>query len=532
MIPELILVGCTPATDNDSDNPEAATAAPAEARRSRVSALIMALAALPEGGDAGVRMATVNALREEAGGFLSMLTTAAHAKELSSTDEARRAALRAQQLALAVHQAGKVLAMDLSREAGRFLNRRPAIEALSFALATGWEVLCTFTRTYTPLPKNFWLDCHRLFAYIDAQGWAGRTAGRREDSLGTLYRRIMLLGMTGANRLEHAKIELLIGVVRDEAHRIALARVDQPLDEGGAFVFRPDADQPPRFVDALPATDRPVVWWRADLERITQELPKRISALQAAEVASAYELQLLGLLLREWASPPRRRHFRKYQREQIEVEVISQFGACWRALHDSAELPPVEDWGVAIEDDEDAAAHGEVPPPALLQVRNMSSSGLLLEGESPTQPLRTGGLILFRRPGRAWMLGLIRWVSFSGESLASQCGVEILGRVPQAALVMPVISHPGGARYMRALSLKRGRTLVLPGRFYQPFREFLVADGRRLVGARATALVMQAAQYQVFNVKLGAEVAATAELAAEAGQGAQDAARQGLRATG
>ena len=29
MIPELILVGCTPATDNDSDNPEAATAAPA-----------------------------------------------------------------------------------------------------------------------------------------------------------------------------------------------------------------------------------------------------------------------------------------------------------------------------------------------------------------------------------------------------------------------------------------------------------------------------------------------------------------------
>ncbi|WP_039755610.1 hypothetical protein, partial [Chromobacterium haemolyticum] len=61
-------------------------------------------------------------------------------------------------------------------------------------------------------------------------------------------------------------------------------------------------------------------------------------------------------------------------------------------------------------------ADGELEP-CRLQISNLSASGLLLQGESLQQPLRAGEVVMLRRRGFGWQLGLVRWVSFGGEDM-------------------------------------------------------------------------------------------------------------------
>lgn len=499
---ELTLSAFAPFTDPDH---AALKALPSNSPSGRARDLLSALTR-PDftQGSAAERMVRLQQLDENVRKLLTPLLAEAHASELSSAPGARRAAQLAQHLVLGVHNGFKQVALELSREAGRFFNRRPALEAVDAALASAWELVAICARTYTPLPAGFWIDCHRIFSYIDEQGWMSKSAGK-DASLGDLYGRIMLLGMTGSNRMELPKIELLIAFISERAPELEFKKLKGALGEQGAFLFRVDLDQPGRFFDELARAEAQAAWWVVDVSPITREMPKRIAALQAKEGSSPHELQLLTGLLREWANPPKRRHARTAQADAEEVELVSLLPGCWLTLHAESGKAPITTWGVALEQGEDADDALGAPPPARLRVCNMSESGMMLEGESANQPLRSGGLILVRRKAHSWQLGIVRWVSFRSESLETQCGVELIGRKPDPVLVMPVMSHPTG-RYQRALSLMNGRRLVMGGRFYQPMREFHIADGEKRLTAKASTLALQVASYQMFDVKLGDEV--------------------------
>lgn len=415
-----------------------------------------------------------------------------------STAAARRAAQLSQHLAWRLHVAYKRAAVDLSREAGRFFNRRPALRAVAAALLSAWQMLCLYVRTYTPVPPGFWHDCHRMFAYVLRQGWTGRRVARGEVRLGVLYRRILLLGMSAANRLELPRIELLISFIVREADKVELVQFDEALEGHGAFVFRADRDDPALFVEQAQMDELDGGWWMLDLAHITRAMRERSARNRADETVTLHEVQLLTRLQREWVSPPRRRHAR--QREaRMDVELLSGLPVCWDVLRQTNGKPSPSAWGVPLE-----AGEGEPQDiaPVRMSVSNSSASGMQLEGDLPPLPLHAGDVVLVREDGGDWRLGLVRWVSFPGDVLIIRLGVEMIGQAPEAVMVMPLISHPF-ARYRMGLRLREGRVLLLPGRHYQPQREFHIADGYGLYSVRSRRLLSQAAYHQVFFIRQG-----------------------------
>jgi len=455
--------------------------------------------------DARTRLQLLQQHEQVLRAVLPPLLDAARASTAASVLAARRAAVLAQQLLLCLHTGYKRVAVDLGRDAGRFLKRAPVREALAGALLSAWRLQCAHARSYSALPDGFWRDCHQLFACIVEQGWERHRSKSGSDSggarLGELYRRILLLGMNAANRLDPQWIEILIALVEREAPGLRLQRIRGVPDIPGAFVFRDDADLPPQFVDELPVGGGEARWWLVDLAPVSRALAARMAALQNGEFASPQELQLLLRLQREWLNPPRRRHPRRRQLRMMQVEVLVGLGNCWQALQaEAGEATPLS-WGLPLEMD----GAGEPDEPTLLQVSNESSSGVQLEGEAPRRPLRAGELMMLREAGGGWRPALVRWVGFSGEGLQVRCGVEFVGAQAEAVMVMPVISHPNG-RYQMALRLRRGRVLLMPGRHFQPQREFLLADGERLMSVRALRLLAQAVHYQVFMIKQGDEL--------------------------
>ena len=114
---------------------------------------------------------------------------------------------------------------------------------------------------------------------------------------------------------------------------------------------------------------------------------------------------------------------------------------------------------------------------------------------------------MLRRRGFGWQLGLVRWVSFGGEDMQTECGIEFIGKRPQAVEVAAVTSHASGG-FEPALRMQVERhfrlsgILVLPGRLYQAMRPFLLrgADGESRV--RAVRLLQQTAHYQFVEIKI------------------------------
>lgn len=338
-----------------------------------VSDLLRALTQLAGGGRGDDRLAALGRLQDELRQVLPTVLAAAHAEALSTDVAARRAARIAQELALGVHEAWKRAAVDCCREAGRFFNRGPAVDALGGALASAWDVLCAGARCYAPVPAGFWRDCHRIFGHLLAQGWTARVPARESATLAHLYRRLLLLGIGRPNRFEPAQVERLIAVADEEAPRLGLVQLDRPPGERGAFVFKLETDQPPHFVDRLP-DGASGIWWQADLQAVADALAARIAGLQRAGSAPPQALQLLGLLQREWADPPRRRHARRPAGEGGRIELVTLLPACWRTVQADSGRPPLAEWGVRAEVDEGEEDEGEPAPPATLAVRNMSRS--------------------------------------------------------------------------------------------------------------------------------------------------------------
>ena len=395
----------------------------------------------------------------------------------------RQAAQQAQGLLKALHQGFVRLAALRHHETGLFTSSRPRFEALGMALACGWQLASLYARTLTPLPPGFWLACHLTFTEIQELGWARRSL--KDDSTpGALYRQIMLLGISASNRLEPQKMALLLKVVEDEARFLDLVQLDLPLSEQGAFIYQADADIAPHFAREHTGQG---IYQTIETQVVLGRLSSRLQRLLAQKEDRHHEIQLIGRLLQEWAAPPRRRHFRLERHHGEQIQLISQWQRCWQI---AAGTP-----------DE------TMPEPARLSICNISASGLLLQGESLEQPLQAGEVVMLRRGERNWQLGLVRWVSLRGDGFSTECGIELIGRKPEAVHIAPITSL-GNDTLTTAISLaadaRRGHSgiLILSGRQYHAMRMFTVHNSRGLCRVRATRLVMQTAYYQFIEIKL------------------------------
>lgn len=433
------------------------------------------------------RLALLQTLQAPVTALAVRLESGAARQELSCTPEARAGLHSARQLLRQWHEQCKLLAQAFSaQEASRFASSRPRQEALQLALASGYDLLALHARSYAPLYKGFWRDCHHLYAHALSQGWEGRQAGSGTAAPGLSYRRLMLLGLTASNRLEPAKIALLLQWLEQHAGLLRVEQLDQPLGDEGALAFRADVDRPARFCAELDL-DGDGVWWRLDAGRLLQRMDELGRQRQRQGLDDSHEAWLLARLRQEWSAPRRRRHVRLRRLSVETVELVSLLPRCWRLAAG-------------------APADGELEP-CRLQISNLSASGLLLQGESLQQPLRAGEVVMLRRRGFGWQLGLVRWVSFGGEDMQTECGIEFIGKRPQAVEVAAVTSHASGG-FEPALRMQAERhfrlsgILVLPGRLYQAMRPFLLrgADGESRV--RAVRLLQQTAHYQFVEIKI------------------------------
>ena len=454
--------------------------------------------------------------------LLPVLETEARPGELTSYSRARRAALLAQHLSILIHNGFKRVLLDRSQEHGLFALDRHKLEALNLAMLSARQLALLHARTYTALPTGFWRDCHQIFLYVVTQGWEAKALNDKEDSLGSLYRQLLLLGLTACNRMEPALIDYSLLLIRKYAKCLHLVHTDRLPERLGAFLYQPEIDAPPRFHSELPGLPAQPIWWIVDTQVLQQEMLEKLLSLQRLaqnhqeDNILAEEIGRVLRLMQAWQSAPQRRHTR--HESQQEVELVTLLPTCWFIANQASwDFPPPDNHNaaptVANPDDLAVLDTGDIASPAARPARplpaapshvtmlNLSASGMLLRGESPQHPLRTGELAMLRLPGKLWHLAVIRWVNLRGEGMEAECGLEQLGPLPDAVMLMPVITHPND-HFQMALHLpalpRSGRPamLVIPGRQYQKLREFrmLTAQGEQLI--RTTTLDAQTAYYQ------------------------------------
>ncbi|WP_158300900.1 hypothetical protein [Chromobacterium sp. ATCC 53434] len=365
-----------------------------------------------------------------------------------------------------------------ARRDGRWL-------ASALALASGWRLAGLCALRYAPLPAGFWQGCHRVFADARAQRWYTRLPAEGLASAGVSYRKLLLLGISGGNRLQTARLQLLLAWLEGHGGRLALQALPSGRREA-CWRVELNADLPARFAEPETAAG---AGWLLDAEPVLRAL--RAAMEGGAQTATAAEWQLLARLEGEWSQPPQRRHLRLNQRNGQRVQLLAGFERCWQMAHDGAPSPQT--------------------PPAELLVLNLSAAGIRLGGELAGLALQAGEPVMLKRRGFGWQLGLVRWISLPDDPLPGECGVEFVGKRPLAVEAAAVTSlddgtmAPGLLLQAERRFLRRG-VLLLPGRAYQPLRPFRLraADGEWLV--RAQRLLQQTGACQLMEVSLDERV--------------------------
>ncbi|GEM_PF-2749859 len=458
------------------------------------------------GGPVPERLARLRTQQDDAAALLPALLKRMHAGGPVHSEKARWAARLAQQLLLVLHRNVLHAVADIDEvRTGLFVSQRPAQDLLCLALDSAWRLAGASAHAYGLLPRGFWAGCHQLYAYAQAQGWQDRGGGAGQPSMSVLYRRLLLTGMTGVNRYEPRQIAVLLDLIADEAEHLELRPLRGMAPEGGGFLLRPERDSPPVYVETWPFDTPGLV--QLDTDGIARALDRRIAQLQAASVASPRQVQLIARIRQEWVQPPQRRHRRRQRLGGEQVELVATMAHCWPLLDSDRPDPPPVGWErryalpAPTQRTQDAAPDA----PASFTVSNVSHSGLLLTGETSGHALVAGELIAYRHRSKAWRLGLVRWMRCRVDSLETQCGIEFIGGGVQTVMVTPVTSR-GESAFHHALRLPARRVLVVEGRYFHPFREFLVADAGSLVAVRAKRLLLQSAQYQAIEYQIAGAV--------------------------
>jgi len=263
--------------------------------------------------------------------LLPVLEAEARPGELTSYGKARTAALLAQHLSILIHNGFKRVLLDRSHEHGLFALDRHKIEALNLTMLSARQLAMLYARSYTVPPPGFWRDCHQIFLYATSHGWESRAFSDKEDNIGSLYRQLLLLGMTSCNRMEPALIDYTLLLIRKYAKTLHLVQVDRLPERQGAFAYHCDHDSPPRFYSELPAQGQ--LFWLVDTQQLQHELLEKMLSLQrllqnrSDDTVLAEELQRVLSLIQAWQSAPQR-HYPRHDSYQ-QVSLVTLLPTCW-----------------------------------------------------------------------------------------------------------------------------------------------------------------------------------------------------------
>ncbi|WP_146056866.1 hypothetical protein [Chromobacterium alticapitis] len=379
-----------------------------------------------------------------------------------------------------LHRESKALAFaSAGPTAEAALGRKLRQQAIELALASAWRLARLLLADYAAWPPGFWRDCHQLYAEARQLG-VERGFGNGLESPDASYRKLLLLGISHGHRLERARLLVLVAWLQKHGEHLRLRE-----EAASGWRVIPAEDAPGRF-----NPDGGHVGLGMDCGLVLQRARRALEA--NAEQATALEWQLLSLLEREWSGPPQRRHARAKQRNGQRVQWLRGFDACWRLAREGG-MASVEETGCLL-------------------VANLSASGMRLQGDLAGSGAMAGDVLMLKRRGFGWQLALLRWLALPDGEQPGECGVEFVGKRPQAVEAAALTSH-GDAALEPALLLYAERrffskgVLLMPGRLYQAMRPFRVrgADGEWLV--RAEKLLQQTGSCQLISVRLEEKLA-------------------------
>ena len=423
--------------------------------------------------------------RSQADNLLPPLLEQARRLDAAQPQQALFAMVLAQALASSrLHQAKQLLQQQAGRS-GFFSSNKGKIDACADCLACAIEVVRCYALSYSSLPSGFWLDCHRLYRYLQAGGWDGKTATGNNDTLGALYRQLLLLGVAASNRLDPARIECLVRLVQEGGKHAQLLPLASAVD-GNGFIVNLERDAAPRHSSIRGKAGPEHAQLLLGVHRVLQFWEEKSQSTAQLDAAAQLEQQLILKLRQELVYPPQRRYLRLHSKHEELVQLHATLDHCWLALQ--------------------TATDEDLPPVATMQVCNMSASGYLLRGRLPLVPLRSGELVLIRRPGRDPFLGVVRWINRYSPCGDSECGIEIVGKNPEAIQVKPVVTYTteqaqNAIRLSANARLNPQDVLVMYGKPYQALRQFEVHLPQGVLPVKATRLQLQTAYYQLINVR-------------------------------
>ena len=399
-------------------------------------------------------------------------------------DHALLAAVLAQGLALGrFHICLHVFQAEVQQQ-GFFTSNKPKIEACHYSLLAAFDLMTSHALGYSPVPADVWRECHQLYRYVLAQGWDNKSVGGKEDTLGTLYRRLLLLGMAASNRMDLARIVCLINIVVEGAAHVQLLPLAAGADASG-FSIDLYSDMPPRFGQHRRTYLHQDQHFLLGTHRALQHWEEKSQKVAIQDATTQLERQLVLRLRQEWVLPPQRRQLRLRSKNQETVHLHVGLDACWQMLNDPA-------------------GYDKAPLP--MSVCNLSAAGYLLSGKLGSVAIRSGELVMVQRDQRAWLLGVVRWINRLSPRGDTEFGIEIIGKTPLAIMVTPVVTHPGeqpqqAIRLPATSRLNQQDVLVMPGKLYQALRQFEVihAGGSNLV--KAHRLLHQTGYFQFIEVR-------------------------------
>lgn len=383
------------------------------------------------------------------------------------------------------------LAIDLAERR----NGRAASEEI-YALAgySAWLTALYYNLICISPGSMWWSGCYRIFSVIREQGWNELKSPFKGITMETLFKRILLLNISTANRHPLAKRRFILHLVNALANDLYLVRLGEQESLANEFSFDLDKNRPPHFMgeDILEDDEHGNVWIvKTDLlKKAALALVKQAQG----DKDSAFDVNLATQLISDWTHPPQRKSPRFVTDKKNDLVSTFLFSAVDRDGREDLLEPlfagqPVTESGYAIE----------------MKAINVSASGIQLESRGVSHDtIRVGDLIAVLDFTEQWKMGVVRWISVMGHGRI-RYGIEWFGKKMRAVTVLMETST-GHHMEQQALHFsasgrdsreKEGFTLVYRKEFNRLYEVVVIRDE---TGSEHLDVACVLFQSQSFNV--------------------------------
>lgn len=357
-----------------------------------------------------------------------------------------------------------------------FLRGKAAATAAVRASLHLAELLCRDYLIYASPAPGTWRDLHRLHAFAEAVGIAGKSIDdplRRDmDSSTSLnYMSALLHALSNPYRMSQRDIVDAFGVARILARH---ARFDTGCTGSNTFMVAPGEDQGPGYLPeeriaadgAAPCVDlEPVLAWLH--HELTGRAVDETFVLRTKGSAPInITPEVLSRMVSNWRPAPEREHQRLAAGHQLDTLV--GLSALHHALAGGLDADAIERsfGGESKRIGEQSGAtwserYGEPQRPQrhAARVLDQSLGGYRLEWDNVVGArLRVGEVVGLAPAGLAddetdWMVGLVRWMRIQPDG-SVDAGVELLSRQARAAALSTYDVQQRKSAPLRAISMR------------------------------------------------------------------------------